>query len=257
VVQLVGQDIDTGRAVKRLRRAGRLLAPLRDADAVIASAQSLCAHERSALSAKTCSALRDLLRREKARLSGVARHDQVKGQAAESLKQVRRSANDWDWKRVRFPVLAAEIRRSYENGRRAMRRASEQDRSDTFHEWRKRVKTLWYALRLLERRLPPLRRQLADLERLETWLGDDHNLLVLLTQVPTSPGLNHAQPDGARVRSLAQRRQRELRRMALAMGARRFKATPKEFDRHLRQMWKSERGKSRDGARPKTVPPSG
>ena len=44
--------------------------------------------------------------------------------------------------------------------------------SPAFHEWRKRIKTLWYALRLLEQRVP-MDPQLTELKRLEEWLGDD------------------------------------------------------------------------------------
>jgi hypothetical protein len=109
-----------------------------------------------------------------------------------------------------------------------------------FHQWRKRVKTLWYALRLLEERWPR-RRLLSDLERLETWLGEDHNVLTLRTHT-----LRHGRlPPPARgaVKALTARRQRELRRRALAVGKRVFSATSKAFIQDLRQ----RRKKRRDG----------
>ena len=229
VLQLVGEDVDAGRAVKELRRAGRLLSPLRDANAVMSSARALCARERSALSAKMCSALHDRLAREKVRLTRVARHDRVNDEAAESLRKAQRSVKGCDWKKVGISVFAAEIRRSYKNARRAMRQARDANTSDDFHAWRKRVKTLWYALRLVERRMQPLGRRLTALDRLQTWLGEDHNLLVLRTPFIMGPRVAGV---GA-VKGLAERRQQELRRKALRLGARQFGHKPKEFAREF------------------------
>ena len=60
VLQLLGGDLDADGGLKRLRRAGRLLAPLRDADALLTTARELCA--RQPLSERTCNTLRDGLR---------------------------------------------------------------------------------------------------------------------------------------------------------------------------------------------------
>jgi CHAD domain-containing protein len=147
---------------------------------------------------------------------------------------VQRSAKGWDWKTVGFSVFAAEIKRSYKRARQAMLKARNRNRSEAFHSWRKRVKTLWYALRLLEERVQPLRRQLTDLGRLEEWLGEDHNLLVLHTQLGRSPSVAGA----ARLKVFVERRQHALHRKALALGARQFRDAPAEFARHLQRMWR-------------------
>jgi hypothetical protein len=205
------------------------LSLLRDADAMIDSAKALCAREHRTVSPETCARLRDGLTREKARLKSVTKRGRVIERAADSLRRVERSAKDWRWKGTGFSAFAAEIRRSYKRARGAMRQARDRNRSHVFHTWRKRVKTLWYGLRLLEERIPPLKRRLTSLKRLHGSLGEDHNLLVLRRQLFTSPGGS----DAVRVREIAKRRQATLRRAALAVGARQFKDRPKDFARTL------------------------
>ena len=237
VLQLVGDDIGARSAMKPLRRAGRLLAPLRDAEAVMASARALCLQERGTLSLSTCSALRDMFRREKSRVKAVATRDRVARRAARALRGVRDSASGWDWKSVGFSVLAADVRQAYKRARRGMRLAHHQRTSENSHEWRKRVKTLWYALRLLQGRAP-LRRTLGNLERLQGWLGDEHNLFVLGTSVADpKPDVEGARR--ARVRHLADRRRQALRHMALAVGAQVFEDSPKQFTKRLRRLWRA------------------
>src|SRR5262245_30000741 len=55
IIDLVGDEISAARAVGLLREAGRLLSPLRDADALVVSADALCKTRNPML--KTCSAL--------------------------------------------------------------------------------------------------------------------------------------------------------------------------------------------------------
>jgi CHAD domain-containing protein len=245
VVTLAGHEVGAGRARKKLRRAGHTLAPLRDAEAVIGSAQTLCADARGALPAKACVALARVLRWQKRRLEGAAKRDRVTRHAISALQDLQRAAPSWNWTDVGFSNLAAAIRRSYQKAQRGMRAARAGNRAGDFHEWRKRVKTLWYALRLIERRVPGLDKPLADLRQLEGWLGDDHNLVVLQTRMWAGQRQDDTLVPHRQVSGFAERRQQVLRRKALALGARVFKTTPKDFGQHLRDMWKSRRRSSR------------
>jgi hypothetical protein len=232
VLQLVGQHIHARNGLKRLRRASQLLAPQRDADAVVSNVRAVCARQHVGLSARTCSGLRHRLTVKKARLTDRARRDRLNAQAANALKRTKRAAKDWDWEHIDASVLVSEVRRCYKKARRAMRLARIGKRSDSFHTWRKRVKTLWYSLRLLSGRIPLLRRQLTELEHLETWLGDEHNLGVLRAQLAKSRGVAGA----SRLGDLAERRQHALRRRALVSGARQFSNSSKEFARRIRRL---------------------
>jgi CHAD domain-containing protein len=122
-----------------------------------------------------------------------------------------------------------------------MRQAQSDPQPETFHTWRKRTKTLWYALRLLEDRLGPAGRLLADLGRIQEWLGDDHNLTVLCSQLETSGAENRSAAERAQIVQLAKRRQETLHLMALKVGVRLFKESPKAFARYLQQKRRSRR----------------
>jgi hypothetical protein len=228
ILQLVGERIAAGHAATRLRRAGHLLAPLRDVDAMIETAKTF--KQRSTVSAHSLRALRSELTAEKERLMTAAHDKRISARAADAVERVRRDAANWHWKRIGFQALAKAIRRSYTRARNGMRDAREQGHAMAFHEWRKQVKTFWYALRLLEGRALRLRGPVVTLKRLETELGDDHNLAVLQRQ----PGV------GQSLRSLTERRQRKLRRIALAIGAKLFAHSPKAFSRRLHEMSKAK-----------------
>jgi len=233
VLQLLGDELDARGSRGRLRKASHLLSPIRDADAMLASARSL----RSRHSAEQ-SELVGSLRSRRATLVADADRERIGPRAARALKRVRRKARGWDWDDTTFPVLAKAIRRSYKRARTSLDDVRADSRAETFHEWRKRVKTLWYALRLLERRAPRLQRPIADLKRLQTMLGDDHNLFVLRTQLG-SESTRMGWSGRARLRMRIDRRQRELRQHALALGLRLFALPPKVFARRLREMWDS------------------
>jgi CHAD domain-containing protein len=225
VLQLVGTELGADRGLKQLRRAGRLLAPLRDADALVTTARELCA--RQPLSERTCTSLRDQLSERQTRLIGGSRSRHANQQAARVLKKAYRSSKSWKWRKLRRSAFAAGIRRSYRKASRAMQSARVRQRADEFHAWRKRVKTLWYALRLLPQHRP-FGRRLTELEHLESWLGEDQNLAVLRTRLSRL-----AVSGSAQVVSLAERRQRSLRQKALATGAHQFNDGSKQFARRV------------------------
>lgn len=235
VVQLAGNDLDANHARKQLRRASHVLSPLRDIDAMIETARRLGPRSNTG-QATLARSIETQLTAEKARVNTTTRREKIRAQAARALDRLRRDTRDWHWKRIDPSLLAKAIKRSYERARNTMHDARAERQPETFHDWRKRIKTLWYGLRLLERRAPRLRRSIADLKRLETWLGDDHNLLVLEEHFKSAkstvgPRLH------VDLRTLTDRRHRELQRQALAVGSRLFAQPPKTFARRLRQMW--------------------
>jgi CHAD domain-containing protein len=245
VLHLAGTDLGGDRALKRLRRGSHALAPLRDMDALIGTARSL-GPSRGAGQTTLAGVIRQLTT-DNTRLNTTARRDAVRTEAARALDRVRRDARDWHWKHIDDSLLANAIKRCYKRARKAMRDVRTERQEERFHNWRKRVKTLWYALRLLEDRAPELRRSIADLKRLETWLGDDHNLLVL--QEHFTSATSKAGPRlPVDLRMLTDRRHRELRRQALAVGSRLFAQPPKVFAQRLRRMWHTRKRPQRSTA---------
>ena len=70
-----------------------------------------------------------------------------------------------------------------------------------------------------------------DLERLETWLGEDHNLQLVREQTVIDRRLRRHPETIQLVSALSARRQETLRRAALKLGSRVFAQKPKAFIR--------------------------
>ena len=83
------------------------------------------------------------------------------------------------WCRVpdRWSAVRRGVERIHRDTRRAWKRALDDPRVETLHEWRKRAKDLRYVMELLELMWPEVIHPLAgEVERLESDLGEDHDL---------------------------------------------------------------------------------
>jgi hypothetical protein len=82
--------------------------------------------------------------------------------------------------------------------------------------------------------MPAYERRLKDLE---TWLGEDHNLVVLQEKAMAEPGFYGRQPEIALFVKLIGKYHKELRGNALALGERIYDEKPRQFARRMRRMW--------------------
>jgi CHAD domain-containing protein len=219
----------------RLRRSGHLLSPVRDTDALLQTARDLCDEDAGAQDEPLCAALHRHLAANKARAFQPSALGRTRRQALEDLRAIHRSARHWDLRAVRFPVIAKGLKRVYRDAREAMPGARQRNDDEALHRWRRRVKTLWYNLRLFEERMPGVTGLTDDLGHLETWLGEDHNLALLREQINRMPSQEPSMR--ARLTGLADRRQQERRRASLALGARVFARKPRELFEDL-YLWR-------------------
>jgi hypothetical protein len=236
VLDLIGTGRPSDRAVKAMRRAGRALSPVRDAEAVIESAKALCAQAQYALTGEQCVALSAGLKSEKRQSDDAADIPQLKKNVRKNLGGAAKSVERMNWKPLRFRHVSDELRHGYKVARRDMRRARKTGRAEDFHAWRKSVKGLLYGLRLLEQRAD-VNQQVRDLRTLETLLGDDHNLVVLdlaVNRNRTSGAITEIAPQLTR---LSKARRGQLRKEALALGHRLLSRRPKRFERRLDRLW--------------------
>jgi CHAD domain-containing protein len=131
-------------------------------------------------------------------------------------------------------VLSAIVD-SYRRSRRAMKHARMTAQSATVHRWRKEAKNLWYQLRLANRITVGVAPLISDLKRLETELGDDHNLVVLEATLRGCRELRSMRAAIRHVGRLAARMRHQLRRRAFTLGRRLYVRTPKAFARWTRE----------------------
>jgi CHAD domain-containing protein len=228
-----------GKENTRLRDAGRKLSELRDAGAIVGTFDDL----RAAYPKE-----RGLAALETIRAGLVTRRDQAMDQAgidarlqtmAKSLRGTTKRLKSWPLEKDGFAAIKDGLEASFRAGRRAMARARKRPRAENFHEWRKRAKDHWYHIRLIE----PLWSDVMQayeksLKELETWLGDDHNLVVLREKLTSEPDLRADAKAAALAIRLIDRRQKELRKNALALGVRIYEEEkPREFTRRMKRLW--------------------
>lgn len=220
----------------RLRDAARLLAPVRDAQMLGRMIED--AHDVP-LDAEARQRIRDAfdkqLRSERARAAGARSRRRMAAMVAEAYGAVA----DWPLPRDRWRVLRGGLRRSYARGRVGYTTVSAGGSDEQVHEWRKRVKDLWYQLRLLTPAWPELLEPTArETHRLTDLLGDAHDLSVLVARLD---GLPLAEEDRRRVAGWAAARQGELRRSALEVGACLYAESPKAFVTRIGEIYKLAR----------------
>jgi hypothetical protein len=105
---------------------------------------------------------------------------------------------------------------------------------ENFHAWRKRVKDIWYQLRILQ----PLNRVVLeeiahDADVLGELLGREHDLDFLLARLEKESGDETLADELAQLQRLIGKRCRRLRRDALELGRRFYAEPPKAFAKRI------------------------
>ena len=154
------------------------------------------------------------------------------GAAVEILAAARERAGAWTLSGESFDALAPGLERMYRRGRRELRAARAQPSVEGLHEWRKRVKDLWYHHTLLRVVWPPVMKAVGDeAHELSDLLGDDHDLAMLLGWAR-----EHAEAPAELVEAVESRRD-ALQADAFALGARLYADKPRAFLRRLERCW--------------------
>lgn len=228
-----------------LREAGRRLAGARDADVRLATLQELIERHPHALASSEGSSsteekhegiglLEQQLQRERSRDSQPpADIDNVLADIAAMRDQLAR----WSLVDTDFDTLAPGLRRIYREGRHRYARcarAQGRDEQDV-HDWRKRVKSLYYALDMLgAKKVKGARRATRRANRLGDLLGSEHDLWMLAAYVEEHPQAFGADTVAvAELLELIEHRRRRLRKRALALGARLYRRKPAQFTRRI------------------------
>lgn len=186
------------------------------------------AHVRSALR-DHCREVCDRLIRDKAS-AAVGRSLQA---AAARARKTSVHAKGW-------PAVARGLRRSYRSGREAFRVTRADPAPEKLHEWRKRVKDLWYQVCLLRGIWREEMRKLAsELKTLSDCLGDDHDLFMLEHFLSCEASGNGAKNGVSALTGLIEARRTELQRAADYLGARLYLEKPDIFCDRVHGYWRA------------------
>jgi len=219
---------------KRVKSAARALSRVRDSAAIIDTLDRVRRRYPRQLPENTYRVLRGSLVAARNRTEARAQRDGVVAAAAERVEKARKSVRKWRSPSINWSSTIPIVADSYRRSRNAMNRALATGQSATLHRWRKELKTLWYQLRLTGPLVTGVSPLIANLHRLETELGDDHNLVVLAATLRGCRELRSMRADIRVVDRLAARMRQPLRRRAFALGRRLHARKPKAFARWLR-----------------------
>jgi CHAD domain-containing protein len=219
---------------KRLKSAAQALSRLRDSAAIVATLDRVRRQYPDQFSERTAAIFRRSLVWAREQKEARAKRDGLVSEAAERLAKTRQSAKTWKSPSIRIAELVTIVAASYRRSREGMQHSRSTKQSATLHEWRKEVKTLWYQLRLAKPLISGLAPLIADLKRLETELGEHHNLVVLAATLRGCRPLRATREELREIERLAARMRQPLRRRALALGDRLHARGPEAFAHWLR-----------------------
>lgn len=226
-------------AINRAQRdAAHVLAPFRDPHAILASFDALVASTPEMIPETGVSGVRAVLAHRSSEathaLLGPERHRlrETRRLLVSLREQTKSLAIPHD-----FSAMRGGLKRTYKRGRAGLEATMKTPHNAAFHEWRKRVKYLWYQMRLVREAAPSILKPLAhSLHDLSDALGDGHDLSILLDATADMdsriPGL---ELKAARV--MARERKSDLERRAIAMGRRPYVERPAAFIARTEGYW--------------------
>src|SRR5437879_7410012 len=105
-------------------------------------------------------------------------------QAIPKLERVGERLSKWPLAGITWKQICGTVGKTYKRGQRGLVKTIKKPQPENFHAWRKRVKDLWYQLRILQ----PLNRVVlekiaADAEVLGELLGREHDFDFLLARL--------------------------------------------------------------------------
>lgn len=216
----------------RFREIGQKLSELRDAGAMVETADGLRKRYGDAIKPHDWQRLlRMLLKRKEEIEQEVDLKDRLE-QYARELEDAAQDVTKWPLRGKGFALIAPGFEEAFRRGREAMDAAQQDSAAENFHEWRKRVKDHWYHVRLLTGVWKDMMGAYADvLKGVQVWLGDDHNLAVLRELIENTGGEFDA------LVPVIERHQAGLREQAFIAGVRVYREKPERLRRRTKFLW--------------------
>ncbi|HZR04776.1 MAG TPA: CHAD domain-containing protein [Candidatus Udaeobacter sp.] len=206
-----------------VRKIGRLVSDLRDAQVRLQTLIQL-KEETAKTGEKRFAHIEELLSLERESFSAAFAGWQK--QAIPQLERVEARLLKWPLEDLTWTQVCGAVAKIYKRGQRGLSKTINDEEPENFHAWRKRVKDLWYQLRILQ----PLNRVVLtemahDAEVLGELLGLEHDLDFLWARLEKDSTDEALRDELAQLEKLIRKRGKRLRTDALELG-RRFYAEP-------------------------------
>ena len=207
-----------------VRKIGRLVSDLRDSQVRLQTLIQLRDEKAKGSYENHFPRIEELLSLERESFSAAFAGWQK--QAIPQLERVEARLLKWSLEGLTWKQICGAVCKIYKRGQRGLAKTINDPEPENFHAWRKRVKDLWYQLRILQ----PLNRMVLtemahDAEVLGELLGCEHDLAFLWARLEKECGDEALRDELAQLEKLIRKRGKRLRTNALELG-RRFYAEP-------------------------------
>jgi CHAD domain-containing protein len=215
-----------------VREIGRLVSDLRDAQVRLQTLIQLRDEAAKKSEENPFPHIEELLSLERESFSAAFAGWQK--QAIPKLERVRERLAKWPLDRINWKQICGAVEKIYKRGQRGLAKTIRKPIPENFHAWRKRVKDIWYQLRILQ----PLNRLVLeemahDAEVLGELLGLEHDFDFLLARLEKESGDDALRDELAGLQKLIRKRGRRLCRDALELGRRFYAEPPKAFAKRI------------------------
>jgi len=219
----VGKNRHT-REDRCVRKIGRLVSDLRDAQVRLQTLIQLRDETAKGSEDSPFPGLEELLSLERESFSAAFAGWQK--QAIPQLERVEARLLKWPLDGLTWKQVCGAVAKIYKRGQRVLAKTISDPEAENFHAWRKRVKDIWYQLRILQ----PLNRVVLtemahDAEVLGELLGREHDLNFLWARLEKESSDEALRDELTQLEKLIRKRGKRLRTNTLELG-RRFYAEP-------------------------------
>ncbi|MGF1676361.1 MAG: CHAD domain-containing protein [Rivularia sp. (in: cyanobacteria)] len=223
------------------RDAGRRLSRVRDAQVLLETFNKLEKHFAEFINPEGFGDLQQIL---------VEHHQNTSKQVLETgntalevlaeIKNARERIPNWPLESSNGQsILNNGLHRVYKRGYQDCQAILEEPSTvEKLHDWRKRVKYLWYHLRIFRPVWSELIREWSNqTDQLAEYLGDEHDLAVLHQFINNRQEVLINQAELEVVNSLINRRRKQLQASAKSLGQRIYVESPELFSSRIKAYW--------------------
>ena len=221
------------------RDAARMLSAVRDSAVIVESLDALRETFAEELTPDAFIRLRENLVTEHEHLRDqIISVDNAPQTVIDILESARQRLSDLPLEHDDFSAISGGLRRVYRRGIRRMVAARKNPTAERLHDWRKRVKYLWYQMHLLESNdTEPPQEFEAGLDTLSDLLGLEHDLAELQQLAQEKPHYFTSSAEQELLLALIQRQRCTLQTQAYALGSEIYTEKPDDFLQRMQDHW--------------------
>jgi hypothetical protein len=225
--------------------SGRILSDLRDSTVLIYTFDKLLQSSELEMSNFDFSVFRNFLIEKHKNISAYKnKKSQVINSLSTDLLLARSRVFDWPISGDNFKVIKKNLQKIYEQGQGYMYAVFSEAIKVNVHEWRKRVKDLWYSMRILSNLWPEIMSPLVILlGKLADTLGDTNDLFLLKERIIANQSKFKDDQHTRELINFIDRRIIDLLRDARSIGRKIYSEDSKYFVGRMQnyfEIWRSE-----------------